>query len=58
MKKDPVIEKIRKTRHEISQEFKHDIKAILDYYRSLENHYKERIYRKSGVEEKTSQPSK
>jgi len=51
MKHDPAIEKIRKIRHEISQEFNHDPKAILDYYRSLEKNYHEKIYSEAYVNE-------
>lgn len=47
MKRDPAIEKIRKTRHEISQQFNHDIKAILDHYKSLEINYRDKIYSKA-----------
>jgi len=46
MEKDKAIEEIRKVRHEISEEFKHDTKAILKYYKNLEEKYKDRIIKK------------
>jgi len=53
MKKDPAIEKIRKTRHDISRKFAHDTRALIAHYRSLETKYADRIVRESGVEYST-----
>lgn len=50
MKKDPAIEKIRKTRRQISQKFGHDTRALIAHYRSLEKKYAGRIVRESRVE--------
>ena len=50
MKKDPAIEKIRKTRHHISQKFGHDTRELIAHYRSLERKYADRMVRESGVE--------
>jgi hypothetical protein len=54
MKRDLAIEEIRKVRHRISSEFDHNIKAILDYYKSLEANYKDRIYSKAQYRLKKS----
>ena len=50
MKKDPAIDKIRKTRHKISQKFEHDTRALIAHYRSLETKYANRIVKESKVE--------
>ena len=43
MKLDPAIAEIRKVRHEISREFNHDTKAILDHYKELEAEFEDRL---------------
>lgn len=43
MKKDVLIDEIRAVRHQISEQFGHDTKALLDYYRQLEKKYHGRI---------------
>ena len=43
MKKDQAIEEIRSIRHEISEKFGHDTKALLDHYKELEKKYADRI---------------
>ena len=53
MKKDPAIEKIRRTRHQISHRFRHDTRALIAHYRSLETKYADRIVRESAVEYST-----
>ena len=53
MKKDPAIEKIRKTRHQISQKYGHDTRALIAHYRSLETKYADRMVRESAVEYST-----
>ena len=50
MKKDPAIEKIRKTRHEISERYGHDTQALIAHYRALEKKYAGRLVRESTVE--------
>ena len=53
MKKDPAIEKIRKTRREISQKYGHDTRALIAHYRALEPKYADRLVRKSTGEHAT-----
>ena len=50
MKKDPAIEAIRKTRHEISEKHRHDTRALIAHYRALERKYADRIVRESTAE--------
>ncbi|MFN2352253.1 MAG: hypothetical protein ABR497_09940 [Kiritimatiellia bacterium] len=49
MKKDPAIEKIRKTRHDISEKHGHDTRALIAHYRSLETKYADRIVKESAA---------
>lgn len=49
MKKDPAIERIRKTRHEISEKHGHDTRALITHYRALETKYADRLVRESSV---------
>ncbi len=50
MKKDPAIEKIRETRHAISEKYGHDTRALIAHYRSLETKYEGRLVRESMSE--------
>jgi hypothetical protein len=50
MKKDPAIEKIRKTRLDISDKYGHDTHALIAHYRALEKKYAGRMVRESPVE--------
>ncbi len=43
---DPAIAEIRKVRHEISKEFNHDTKAILDHYKEMETEFEDRLISK------------
>jgi len=43
MWKDAAIEEIRAVRHEISAQFGHNTKALLDHYRELERQYQARL---------------
>ncbi|MHC4442159.1 MAG: hypothetical protein ACYTF1_05040 [Planctomycetota bacterium] len=43
MKSDPAIEAIRKTRHEISERFGHDTKALIDHYKKMQENYADRL---------------
>ena len=43
MKKDILIEEIRNVRHEISERFNHNAKALVEHYRELEQKYKHRM---------------
>jgi hypothetical protein len=36
LKDDPTIERIRETRHQISEEFNHDPQKIIEYYLRLQ----------------------
>ncbi len=42
-KDDPTIQRIRETRHHISEEHNHDPQKIVDYYIELQKKYKERL---------------
>lgn len=46
MAKDSAIEEVRKVRREISAEFGHDTRALLDHYREVERRYGDRLLRK------------
>ncbi len=48
MKKDPAIESIRKTRHDISKKYGHDTRALITHYRDLETKYADRLVRESS----------
>jgi len=50
MKKDPAIAAIRKTRHELSEKYGHDTRALIAHYRSLEPKYAGRLVRETTVE--------
>jgi hypothetical protein len=41
MKDDPTIERIRKTRHEISETHGHDAERLIRYYMQLQQQYKQ-----------------
>ena len=43
MKSDKAIEEVRAVRRQISAEYGHDTKALLDHYKGLEKHYQDRI---------------
>ncbi len=49
MKKDPAIESIRKTRHEISERYGHDTQALIAHYRAMEKKYADRLVREATV---------
>ena len=53
MKRDPAIEGIRKTRHEISEKHGHDTRAMITHYRSLEAKYARRIVKEPGAKYST-----
>ncbi len=46
MKLDQAISEIRRVRHEISKEFNHNTKAILDHYKEMEAELGERLISK------------
>lgn len=48
--KDPAIEEIRRTRHQISEKYGHDTRALLAHYRSLETKYADRLVKDSTTE--------
>ena len=43
MNKDDAIEEIRRTRHEISVRFGHDVEKMIKYYQKLDLKYRTRI---------------
>jgi|APSaa5957512576_1039674.scaffolds.fasta_scaffold306484_1 uncharacterized protein (DUF927 family) len=43
MKTDPTIDRIRKIRHEISEEYGHDPKKLIEYYIKHQQKYKKLI---------------
>jgi len=40
---DPPIDEIREIRRKISAEFNHDAKALIEFYRRLQEEYKDRL---------------
>lgn len=54
MKTDKAIEEIRKVRHEISKEFEHDTKKLIDHYKDFELKYKKRLYKSKKHSLRTS----
>ena len=49
MGKDPAIEEVRKTRHEISEKFDHDPRKLVAHYQSLEAKYADQMLDESSV---------
>ena len=47
MKSDPVIERIRAVRREISKECNHDPKVLVAHYRAMEKRFKDRILKRT-----------
>jgi len=48
---DPTIERIRETRHRISEEHDHDAEKIVGYYLELQKKYEERLLEDEEVGE-------
>ena len=48
---DPVIERIRDARHQISEENAHDPEKVVAYYIELQKRYSERLVESSQTEE-------
>ena len=48
MRRDVAIDEIRQTRHEISERFGHDTRALIEHYQALESKYADRIIRSSS----------
>lgn len=55
-KDDPTIERIRETRHRISEEHGHDPQKVVEYYLELQKKYKQRLL--EDTEEAQSEPVK
>jgi hypothetical protein len=55
-KDDPTIERIRETRHRISEEHGHDPQKIVEYYLELQKKYKQRLLEDTA--EEPSEPVK
>ncbi len=49
MKKDPIIERVRGIRHQISAEHSHDPKKVIAHYRKMEQEYKDRILKSRTI---------
>ena len=47
MKPDPVIERIRAVRREISKKCNHDPKRLVAHYRAMEEQFKDRILKRT-----------
>lgn len=43
MKPDPVIDEIRRIRHEMSAEMDHDPKRLLEYYADIQSRYQSQL---------------
>ncbi len=43
MTKEPLLDEIRKVRHEISQQIGHDPRKIVEYYAKLQLEHKDRL---------------
>ena len=55
-KDDPTIERIRETRHRISEAHNHDPQKIVEYYLELQKKYKQRLL--ADMDETHSEPVK
>jgi len=49
MKTDPTIDRIRKIRHEISEECSHDTRKIVEYYMKYQQKYADRLIKKDTI---------
>jgi len=47
MRTDPTIDRIRKIRHEISEECNHDTRKIVEYYMKYQQKYADRLMKKN-----------
>jgi hypothetical protein len=54
MKSDKAIEEIRETRKEISAEYDHDAKKLVDHYSELQKKYEKRLQKKEQPEESSA----
>lgn len=48
---DPVLERIREARHQISEEHTHDPEKVVAYYIELQKRYSQRLVESSQIEE-------
>ena len=48
---DPIIERIREARHQISEEHAHDPEDVVAYYIELQKRYSQRLLESSPTEE-------
>ena len=48
---DPIIERIREARHQVSEENMHDPKKVVAYYIELQKRYSERLLESPQIEE-------
>ena len=52
---DPVIERIREARHQVSEENSHDPAKVVAYYVELQKRYSERLLESSQTEEEDTE---
>jgi hypothetical protein len=57
-KDDPTITRIREARHQISEEYGHDPKRIVEYYGRLQAKYQDKILSDTGEETSLLEPVK
>jgi hypothetical protein len=49
MRTDPTIDRIRRIRHEISEECNHDTRKLIEYYMKYQQKYAERLMKKNNI---------
>ncbi len=49
MRTDPTIDRIRRIRHEISEECNHDTRKIVEYYMKYQQKYADRLIKKTVI---------
>jgi len=49
MRQDPTIERVRQTRREISQEFGHDPRKLVEHYKKYQKRFSERLVTRPGA---------
>jgi len=52
MRTDPTIDRIRKIRHEISEECNHDTRKIVEYYMKYQQNYADRLIKKTVISDR------
>jgi hypothetical protein len=49
LKDDPIISRIRETRHQISEQFQHDPKKLIEHYIELQEKHKVRLLERNEM---------